>query len=256
MGTEHRSCIGFLFCVQLVLMKYIIQSVLRKFGKELRSVDAPTRSYERGLIVLKRFISPITIIDVGAAEGTPDLYRVFPMADYQYVLIEAHPVFRNVLEGFSEHNNVRFEPVFCGAENGEVVLRGYDNPYNSSVLKLLRSDGGEGELIPVRVKRLDEIVVGDDAYLLKIDVEGAELDVVRGATGMLDQCEAIVCEIALMDRYEGGASVAEKIAFLDDHGFALFDIWSGSNHNSTGRMYQADFVFVKKDAPYRHINWS
>jgi len=60
----------------------------------------------------------------------------------------------------------------------------------------------------------------DDAFnLLTLDVQGAELAVLEGATGLLARIDLAIVELNLVERYHGQASPAGITAFLARHGF-------------------------------------
>lgn len=83
-------------------------------------------------------------------------------------------------------------------------------------------------------------------YILKIDVEGAELDVLHGATEMLAHTEAIVIETPVVLRKDGASSFGEIVSFLTQKGFAIFDIAEMSYHQKTGFLNLANAIFVKQ----------
>ena len=58
-----------------------------------------------------------------------------------------------------------------------------------------------------------------DFNLLVLDVQGAELLVLRGATAALEGCDAVVAEVSFEELYEGCALAADLDAFLGERGF-------------------------------------
>lgn len=234
-------------------MKTWVQGLLRYWGRELRSVDAPTRSFARGLELLHPVVAPRTVIDIGVAHGTPELYQQFPPNAFQYLLVEANPVFREDLAGLKSQLNAVVVNAFCGATAGQVRLRQYEDPRKSSAYAVTRGLNLTAE-IDVPVLTLDTIVSEHGLpgpFLMKIDVEGAELDVLRGATQTLTHTEAIIAEVAVLPKYHGGADLPTLVGYLDERGFAVFDILAGTNHSRTKYLHQVDLLFTKKDAPFR-----
>jgi hypothetical protein len=59
---------------------------------------------------------------------------------------------------------------------------------------------------------------------LKIDTEGYEREVVRGATRVLEQCEFVLAEVSVASRFEGDCSAAEFIALMRGAGLELVDL--------------------------------
>ena len=99
----------------------------------------------------------------------------------------------------------------------------------------------------VTVATLDSILAGigyDDRTLLKLDLQGWELEALHGAVAALAAIEVILIEVSFYAQaYE--PPVATLIAFLSDHGFVLHDIASLIGRARDDRAHQADFVFVR-----------
>ena len=78
------------------------------------------------------------------------------------------------------------------------------------------------ESVPLKMKRLDSLLTPDQAGNYPhwvIDVQGAELSVLRGAGRLLDSCQTIDVEVSTFDVYEGGVNFAELDKFLRREGF-------------------------------------
>lgn len=77
----------------------------------------------------------------------------------------------------------------------------------------------------VDIDRLDNVEYDRKLYdFLHIDVQGFELEVLRGATESLKYINEIECEINTEELYEGCPLVPEITAFLKEQGFELKSI--------------------------------
>lgn len=234
-------------------MRSFAKRLLRRWGMEIRRIDTPTRSFEIGVENLKRFITPTTVIDVGVATGTPELYRHFPSA--RYLLVEANPAFAEDLSRLAGRLDAVVENVFCGREQGSTELRVHSEPSKSSLYESARGLTVES-VQSVPVERLDALVAKhrlEPPFLLKVDVEGAELGVIAGAEATLRSADAVIAETSIAPRFAGGTELAALVAAMDDNGFAVFDILSCFDYPSPGSLYQADLVFVRSDAAFRQV---
>lgn len=102
----------------------------------------------------------------------------------------------------------------------------------------------------VRVNALDqEIDVSElkKPILLKIDVQGFELELLKGAERSLGAIEHIYCELSFLPLYLGQPLAPEVIQWLAKRGFGLAGVYHIA-HNANGRAVQADFHFQKNQS--------
>ncbi len=105
----------------------------------------------------------------------------------------------------------------------------------------------------VRTERLDEIL--DDLVkpcgkpvFLKIDTQGCEAEVIRGAKRVLNRIVAIQLEMSLTPLYVGEPSYLELLNELDRLGYDLHLIIPGYFSRELGRQLQFDGLFVRRSA--------
>ena len=81
--------------------------------------------------------------------------------------------------------------------------------------------------------------------LLKLDTQGSELDILRGARESLgrEAIDVIYTEFFVVPHYAGAPLVGDLLAFLQSFGYTLFDLFKGPNaHN--GQLRFGDAIFV------------
>ena len=194
-----------------------MRTALRPFGYRLVRQSSEWRF--PGLAV-----APRTVVDVGCADGTLDLYGAFPEADLLLIdpVREYEPALRRLL---AQRRGV-YAPVAAGATPGELAMHVVpQRPELSSLLDRLPdprfvAEVSEQRTVPVRT--VDGLVAEHGLkgpYGLKIDVEGYELEVVRGATETLRESMFVVAETSLLPRFEGGYRFLDLALELDRYGF-------------------------------------
>jgi FkbM family methyltransferase len=168
---------------------------------------------------MRAYLGPGEIaVDVGANVGTTALAGAVAVgAEGRIHAIEAHPrTYRFLLDNIALNSatNVIAHNVAIGAGGG--VVRFSDGRWDDGNRV---SDAGD---IEVPIRRLDAVVDEDVVDLLKIDVEGYELMVLRGAAEMLGRTRCVYLEAweAAYRRY--GYGTADVIALLRRHGFQVF----------------------------------
>jgi FkbM family methyltransferase len=79
---------------------------------------------------------------------------------------------------------------------------------------------------------------------LKLDVQGAELDVLAGAQRTLERTDVILTEASLVEYNLGAPRIADVVARLRELDFLLFDIWDLRRIGPI--LAQTDFLFVRR----------
>lgn len=141
------------------------------------------------------------------------------------------------------------EPVALSDSAGQ--LRFHLDDTNSR----LASPSGEAEpagpSMEVQVVRLDELLDRHPAFqpnLLKADVQGFELQVLRGAGTQLHRFEVIVLEVSII-RIGPVPVFQEVVAFMDERGYRLYDFLPMYYRPLDGALWQGDAFFVRNDSP-------
>lgn len=88
----------------------------------------------------------------------------------------------------------------------------------------------------------------DDRALLKLDLQGWELEALRGAEGVLDRIEVTISVLSFYAQaYE--PSIEAVISYVCANKFALYDVAAVSAPPRDNRAHQCDFFFVRRDSP-------
>ena len=198
-----------------------------------------------------------TVIDVGAGRGQFALVarRRFPRARLVCLEPLARPRTR-LGRVLADGPEPEIFPVAAAGRDGEaefVVSRADDS---SSLLPMtaLQTETfpGTGEAARIRVTtaRLDGLLDAsrlERPALLKVDVQGAELEVLRGAAGLLEAIDEVLVECSFAELYRGQALAGEVVDLLCRAGFALAAVCSPvADHH--GRVLQADLLFARAGA--------
>jgi hypothetical protein len=87
---------------------------------------------------------------------------------------------------------------------------------------------------------------------LKLDVQGAERDVLEGASATLARTEFVLLEASVLQFNADAPLVDELVLSMKDRGFALFDVCD-LRRKPNGTLFQLDLLFAKVDSPIRLI---
>lgn len=194
------------------------------------------------------------IVDVGANRGQFALIarKLFPTACIHSFepLDEPAEIFKSV---FIADKNIYLHKCAIGSENTTMTIHVSERDDSSSLLPIGNNQSelfphtGESEIRVTSVLSLDEVIKVEDisnSALLKIDVQGFELEVLKGCVLVLHEFSYIYVECSFIELYEGQALVSEVIDFLYKRSFVFSGIYNICyDHN--GKAVQADFLFTK-----------
>ncbi len=245
-----------------------VKKIAATFGVELRrntsayGPGAPNRPlaitelfYED---VRARGFQPRFILDVGANRGdwTEMMLGLFP--DARYLLLEPQHEMAGALNGLARrHPNVQWIECGAGPEEGELVLHVSDDlngsTFVSDGVSVTTGSGAAGRRqrrVPVR--RIDNVVAevggGEGAIpdLVKLDIQGFELEALRGAERLFGHTELFILEASLFRFKPGTPLLHEVIAFMAERGYVVYDVADYIRRHHDGALGQLDLVFARE----------
>jgi FkbM family methyltransferase len=185
-------------------------------------------------------------IDGGAAEGewADELRQIYPSASVLCVepRAESQPELKR--RAAATPGLVHVAQTLLGAREGTIEF--YESEHNSSMLK--DAAGREwGKKVIAPVTTLDALITKlglPEPELIKLDLQGAELEALRGATRCLAHAEAVMLEVSFIEFQKGMPLIGEVIPFMAGHGFRLYDVTALWHRPLDGALAQGDFMFV------------
>ncbi|MDY7002605.1 MAG: FkbM family methyltransferase [Cyanobacteriota bacterium] len=211
-------------------------------GEKPRLLDVPQ-------LCIEHSINPKGVIHVGAHEGQEFNYYQ-KMGVKNVLFIEANPVVCERLQTkVASYPNVKTVNCAISNENATVDLHVTSNEQSSSILPLKKHQEvyphiKETHQVKVESKKLDTLLQElklnpSDYNILNIDIQGAELLALQGATNWLRYVDAINTEVNYEELYEGCVLIDELDEFLDQNDFQR--VATKTPHPSWG-----DAFYIKK----------
>jgi FkbM family methyltransferase len=227
-----------------------IRNIIRKhIARKLRVPEIPfalERLHQIGF-------QPNQIFDVGAYKGefAELCLNIWPKT--KVACFEALEDKVNQLQQLASKNkSISVFPGLLGAETREQVQLHLSETASSVLTEHIHQDFSV-QSYPMRT--IDQIIQenfdGQSPDFLKIDVQGYELEVLKGAEKSLPQMKAILAEINLLDIHQGVPLIAEVLAWLDKRDWVAYDICSLGRRPLDQALWQADFIFVPRSSPLR-----
>jgi FkbM family methyltransferase len=193
---------------------------------------------------------PRTVFDIGVARGTPELYGTFPNAKYYLV----DPTHESVpyMNDIARRLKAEVLNVALGECDAERVIGARPGDIGGSSFFHEVGEDPPMERYPVPVRRFDQIINGfERPALAKIDVQGAEMQVLRGMGERIRDLDAIIVEASVIATLRDGPEIADVIGFMKEKGFVVYDMLGGSRRPLDRALAQVDLMFVQEDSQFR-----
>ena len=193
---------------------------------------------------------PKTCIDVGAYHGSwATMFRtVFPTS--KVLMIEGQLSKEVILKKEADNDpiNLFFEIALLGATEGKEVSF-VEMETGSSVFE--ESSPYSRVKRNVKLQTLDSLLENyphfKEANAIKLDTQGYELEVLKGASNLLKTLEVILLEVSLVQINKGAPSFLEVVDWLNTRQFKLFDFCSQIRRKD-GVLWQTDLMFIRDGA--------
>lgn len=240
----------------LPAIKTAIRRALRTRGWDLHHYS-PARSEWAALHRMLETHRISVVLDVGANEG--QFARSLREAGFQGRIVSFEPI-------SSVHARLSAAakadplwtvppPVALGDREGSIRLNLSANTGSSSVLSILPAHveaAADSDFVGsevVQMERLDSVyrnyVGHDDRVFLKMDVQGFESQVLKGAQVALADVQGLQVELSLVELYAGQATFWDLSREITNEGFELWSLMPAFIDPKSGRLLQVDGIFFR-----------
>ncbi len=191
------------------------------------------------------------IADVGGGTATTATLfsKHFPNQDI-FVFEPIKTNFQEIEKAAARTNRWQLINKAVGSQIGTTEINISERITASSLLEMDSNIGGVyGDMLKTQRKETIEITTLDAALpanksvdIIKMDVQGFEMEVLKGAENTLIRTKVIVLEINNHDGYRGGPTYFEIDAYLRQRNFQLFDLLP--NLRDEGKLLDWDAIYV------------
>ena len=206
-------------------------------------------------VVLSRKL--LTVVDVGANRGQFAL-AARAMTGATVISFEPLPEIAAIYrEVFANDPKVRLHVSAIGDKSEKKLIHLSARDDSSSLLEIAEAQSqyfpGTQEVgtFEVEVGPLQKYITKDEIVrpaLLKLDVQGYEMEALAGCRSLIDSFDYVYCECSFVELYKGQKLAGQVIHYLGELGFYLTGVFNLA-HDQHGNCIQADFLFQQSPGP-------
>ena len=203
------------------------------------------------LAALAGSASPL-VVDGGANKGRTVARLLELLPQCSLVAYEPLPrLARKLGKRFRDDARVRLREAALGSAPARLAINELESATCSSLLEpkaILQKHPdkpmGVARRVEVEVVRLDQDL-RETPQLIKLDLQGYELEALRGAEGLLGGVRGVLCEVSFAGMYKGQPLAGELMAWMEARGFrvrGLYRPW----FDEDGNLSAADALFERR----------
>ena len=238
------------------MIKSVIRKLVRNCGFDIHRYNSATSSDAQFIEMLRNHKVNL-IFDIGANIGQFGKY--LRNIGYQGRIVSFEPLTsaRRKLLIVSRHDPLWdvAPQAAIGSEDGEISIHISGNSVSSSTLNMLDSHlnsapessyiGSERVLLRCLDSLASQYLTSETILFIKIDTQGYEDQVIKGATQTLEKATGLQVELSLVPLYEGQRLYDYIVVQLKLVGFSLWGISPAFTDIQTGRLLQVDANFFR-----------
>lgn len=228
---------------------------MKKFWKKLNKQHSNEWNWERmklDFLVDRYNINSIGIAHVGGWKCKEVHTYKELLGDIPIVFVEANKKLKPYIdENLENYNFVRCEYVALGNKDSiEFLNLNFSNPDNddigqsSSILEPNLHPPIGTRKVKVEMTTADKLFVNDKIDFLSIDVQGYELEVLKGAKTILKEVKYIITEVNRTEQYKGCVLINDLDIYLKRFGFLRIETewWGGDSDWGDAFYIKSDLI--------------
>ena len=202
------------------------------------------------LSLLKDKINPEYILDIGCGHGEWFLKCINFFPNAKYLLFDGNKLNENKLAILKKkYFNITYK--ICLLSNSIKQLKFFNMGYGSSVYEEKTNFSRNIEYIKSSTleNELSSLNISSSNNMIKLDVQGSEIDIIEGLGKNISNFEIIILETSVKEYNKGAPLFIDVINFMDKKNYFLYDIYDLKRLGfERSFLIQFDAVFIKKNS--------
>ena len=201
--------------------------------------------------------NPNYIVDVGCGHGewTKKMMKFFENSNF--VLFDANEDNKKKLDQLViENKNIMYHITLLSDDNKDYEF--FKMGYGSSIYE--EQTTHKREVKKIKSQRLVDVLPSDlkksNNNMIKLDVQGSELNILKGLDDLINKFEIIILETSLHNYNKGALLFNEVLTFMTNKNYKLYDLFDFKRlGNDESFLLQFDCVFVRNDSRISEVKF-
>jgi FkbM family methyltransferase len=230
------------------MLKKILEKIKKESSRKYIRNSQLIKSRNKGHLKRLRFyknkgIDFNNVLDIGACNGSWSLLvkSIFPEANI--LMVEANNDKEHILKKIGNYK------IALLSSEADKEVNYYKSVSDDASGNSIYLENTNYKFIPERriTTTLKLIVPKDADYdLIKMDVQGSELDIIKGGLDIIKKSKFLLLELQIFEYNKDAPMLSEVLTFLKKINFDLVDVFD-LLYSSTGSLIQIDGFFVNRD---------
>jgi FkbM family methyltransferase len=244
-----------------IFLAYLFNHTLRKELEEgLENGEVfPSQHIHRSIRLAKKNPDQdFIILDIGGGIGaTAKLFNELLPKNKIVVFEPIHNNYTTIKSKFANISGIEVFNLGLGNENAKKNINVANRITASSIFPLSAEHDshlynekslGQNRIESIEIVRLDDFLAKNTSVIgiMKLDVQGYEMNVLKGAESTLKRTNIIVLEVNNHDIYSGSPKYFDIDIYLREHDFTLYDIIP--SFRDKGKLKEWDVIYISKSA--------
>lgn len=197
---------------------------------------------------ITKYFEPKSILDIGCNTGQfyKDIKQIFP--DAYYYLIDGNDKCEEAIKSLNVDYSIAL--LSDSVKDIDFYTRISEPTCTGNSIYRENTIFYDDDQIFIEKKittTLNYLLAGKVFDLIKIDVQGSEMDIINGAIEIIKQASGIILEVSLVEYNQGAPLKKAVVEFMDSLNFEQTEIIGYINHPITHEPIQEDILFINKE---------